>query len=270
MRSLRHQWFIGWLLLALIGSPCPCVGGGSARAASAADSSTELEALQAELERIKTTLVRIQQELALIRQLLSPRAAQPTAPASNVAAVRIAGKPMLGHKNAPVTLIEFSDYQCPYCARFAQTTLPALKAEYIDTGKVRYVFRDFPMDSLHPHARKAAEAAHCAGEQGQYWKMHDLLFHNQQALQVDQLKSAARRLGIDPARFDACLEKSQYADKVQQDVEEGTAAGVRGTPGFVLGKTRADDTVEGEFIRGAQPLTTFRQAIERLLEEKDQ
>jgi predicted DsbA family dithiol-disulfide isomerase len=94
--------------------------------------------------------------------------------------------------------------------------------------------------------------------------------NNQQALQVDQLKSAARRLGIDPARFDACLEKGQYAAKVQQDVEEGTSAGVRGTPGFVLGKTRADDTVEGEFIRGAQPLTIFRQAIERLLEEKDQ
>jgi protein-disulfide isomerase len=270
MRSLRHQWVVGWLLLALIGSPGLYGWGPSARAEPASASDAAPGALQSELEGIKTALERIQKELELIRQLLAPRAARPAAPARTVAGVRLAGNPMLGQKDAPVTLIEFSDYQCPYCARFAQTTLLALKAEYIDTGKVRYVFRDFPLDRLHPHARKAAEAAHCAWEQGRYWEMHDLLFHNQQALQVDQLKGTARQLGLDPARFDACLERGKYAAEVQQDVEEGTAVGVRGTPGFVLGKTRAEDTIEGLFISGAQPLTTFRQAIERLLEEQAQ
>jgi protein-disulfide isomerase len=106
-----------------------------------------------------------------------------------MAMVSLSGHPMLGHTGAPLTPIEFSDYQCPYCRRFFGTTLAALKAEYIDTGKLRYVFRNFPIDRIHPFARKAAEAAHCAGDQGQYWEMHDRLFHNPKALQVEQLRT---------------------------------------------------------------------------------
>ena len=103
-----------------------------------------------------------------------------------------------------------------------------LKAEYIDTGRLRYVFRDFPLDRIHPQARKAAEAAHCAGEQGKYWEMHDLLFHNETTLQPERLHAYARRLGLDAAAFDHCLVEGRYATKVQQDVEEGTVAGIRG------------------------------------------
>jgi protein-disulfide isomerase len=271
MRLMQGQGVIGWLPLALIGGSClGVVAGSSARAESATAPSDELEALQAEVKRINTTLDRMQQELTLIRQLLTQSAARPAPPAREIVDVRLADNPMVGHKDAPITLIEFSDYQCPYCARFAQTTLPALKAEYIDAGKVRYVFRDFPMDRMHPHARKAAEAAHCAGEQGQYWAMHDVLFQNQKLLEVEQLKMHARNLGIDGTAFDSCLEQGKYAAEVQKDLTDGMSAGVRGTPAFFVGRTGPDDMIHGISISGAQPITAFRQTIERLLQEKQQ
>jgi protein-disulfide isomerase len=223
--------------------------------------------LTEDIARIKAELAEIKKELQLLRQFLVQRLAQPTQSAPTVATVRLAGNPMLGKPDAPLTLIEFSDYQCPFCRRYFQTTLPALKTEYIDTGKVRYVFRDFPLDRIHPQARKAAEAAHCAGDQGKYWEMHDLLFQDQQALDLDQLKKYARDLQLDPTAFDTCLEQGKYTAEVQQDYDEGVAAGVRGTPGFFLGKTGADDTIRGTLITGAQPLSVFRQAIEGLLRD---
>jgi protein-disulfide isomerase len=182
--------------------------------------------------------------------------------------VSMANHPMLGAPEAPLTLIEFSDYQCPFCRRFADTTLPVLKRDYIETGKLRYVFRDFPLDRLHPQARKIVEAAHCAGDQGKYWAMHDLLFQQQQALQVDRLKGYARQLGLNARAFEACLDQGKYATKVQQDLDAGAAAGVQGTPGFILGKTQPDGSIQGIAIKGAQPLAAFQQAIEHLLGEK--
>jgi len=239
-----------------------------ASAEPASTPASELEVLKDELAQIKTTLVGIKKELEQLRQLLSPRAAQPTRPTDALATVALAGNAMLGNPEAPLTLIEFSDYQCPFCARFHQNTLAALKAEYIDTGKLRYVFRDFPLDHIHPKARKAAEAARCAGEQGRYWAMHDVLFQHQQALEVEQLQAYGRDLGLEALPFETCVAQGRYAAAVQQDVEAGMAAGVRATPSFVLGNTRPDDTIQGLAIKGAQPLATFRQAIERLLAER--
>ena len=159
------------------------------------------------------------------------------------------------------------EYQCPYCKRFFQNTLPTLKSEYIETGKVRYVYRDFPVDRTHPHARKAAEAAQCAGEQDKYWEMHDVLFQNQPALDVEKLKAYARTLQLDSTAFDACLEQGKYAAEVRKDCEDGVAPGVSGTLGFFLGKTGPDDTIQGTLIIGARPFPVFRQAIADLLEE---
>ena len=174
--------------------------------------------------------------------------------------------PFLGRADAPVTLVEFSDYQCPFCQRFFATTLPTLKRDYIDTGKLRYVFRDFPLD-VHAQARKAAEAAHCAGEQGKYWEMHDALFRNQSALTPARLAEYARALGLDGSRFDQCLTSGRHTARIQRGLADGAAAGVQGTPGFVVGKTQPGDSVEGTSIRGAQPLETFRRIIEQLLAE---
>ena len=226
-----------------------------------------MEALRGDLEKIKIELGAIREELKLIRQQLLQGRPQPTRPASAVTSVSIAGNLILGKKDAPVTVIEFSDYQCPFCKRFFETTLPTLKAEYIETGKVRYVFRDFPLDQIHPQARKAAEAAHCAGDQGKYWEMHDLLFQNQQTLQIESLKAYARGLRLDSTVFDACLGQGKYAVEVQKDFEDGVAGGVRGTPSFFIGKTRPDDTIQGTFLTGALPTPVFRQAIDNALRE---
>src|SRR5262249_37152427 len=139
---------------------------------------------------------------------------------------------------------------------------------YVDSGKVRYVFRDFPIDGFHPLARKAAEAARCAGDQGKYWEMHDLLFQSQEALAPEELPRHASRLGLDAAAFDACLTNGKHSGAVQQIFTDRTAIGVLGRPSFVLGRTRPDDKVEGVLVVGARPLAEFRQEIERLLSEK--
>jgi protein-disulfide isomerase len=230
-----------------------------------------LAALRSDLERVKSELEGVRNELRQLREVILQWRAQPQPgqpPVRVVAKVALGDNPTLGTKDAPVTLIEFSDYQCPFCRQFFETTLPTLKQEYIEAGKLRYVFRDFPIEQIHPLARTAAEAARCAGDQGKYWEMHDLLFRNQQALQSEQLKAHAGRLQLDEKAFGACLEGGKHRTLVQQNYDEGISAGVRGTPSFLLGKTHSDGTIEGLLITGARPLNEFRQEIERLLTEK--
>jgi protein-disulfide isomerase len=164
------------------------------------------------------------------------------------------GAPALGPENAPITLVEFSDFQCPYCARFAPT-LHQLKASHGD--KVRIVYRQYPLTSIHPEAVKAAEASLCAHEQGKFWEMHDVLFEAPDQLQVAQLKQKAGRLGLDQRRFDTCLDSGQYGPVVEKDLKEGQRAGVNGTPAlFVNGVP-----IPG----GAVPYETVVQAIEKEL-----
>jgi protein-disulfide isomerase len=226
---------------------------------------TELAAVRADLARIQTDLTNVKSQLAQVLRLMSQRQASGTVATTGPVRASVAGAPTLGRADAPVTVVEFSDYQCPFCGRFFATVLPALKSEYMDAGKVRYVFRDYPLDQLHPLARKAAEAAHCAGEQGRYWEMHDALFQNQRSLSPPQLGEHARALGLDSARFEECLSSGRYAAQIERGLADGAAAGVQGTPGFVIGRTKAGDVVEGTPVRGAQPLETFRQIIDRAL-----
>lgn len=160
--------------------------------------------------------------------------------------------PSKGSDNAPVTIIEFSDYQCPYCARFWRDTLPQIEEEYIETGKVKFVYRDFPL-GFHQYAQKAAEAAECADEQGNYWDYHDKLFENQNALDTASLKQYAKDLGLDTAKFNDCLDSGKYASEVQKDFEDGQAAGVTGTPAFFI---------NGQSVVGAQPFSAFKQVID--------
>jgi protein-disulfide isomerase len=159
---------------------------------------------------------------------------------------------VLGKEDAPVTIIEFSDYQCPFCGRHFTQTYPQLKKDYVDTGKIKIVFRDFPLNSIHPQAQKAAEAAECAGEQGKYWEMHDKLFENQGALDVASLKSYAQTLGLNTADFNSCLDSGKMASEVAKDLSDGQSYGVQGTPAFF---------VEGKLISGAQPYSVFQQEL---------
>jgi protein-disulfide isomerase len=240
----------------------------SASAQAPQETPRDLTEIKADLERIKADLEAVKSQLGQVLRLLSPRPVQGGGAPSGPVRTSVADAPMLGRPDAPVTLVEFSDYQCPFCQRFFATTLPALKRDYVDTGKVRYVFRDFPLDQIHPLARKAAEAAHCAGEQGKYWEMHDVLFQNQRALAPLQLAEHARTVGVDGAKFEECLASGRQAARVERGLTDGAAVGVQGTPTFVVGKTKAGDVVEGTPIRGAQPLETFRRIIDQALAEQ--
>ena len=157
-----------------------------------------------------------------------------------------------GDKNAPVTIVEFSDYECPFCVRFYSQTLNQIDEQYIKTGKVRLVYRDYPL-SIHANAPKAGEAAECAGEQDKYYEMHDLLFENGVSGGVDSYKTFAGQIGLDQAKFDECLDSGAMASEVQKDFADGSAYGVQGTPAFF---------VNGKLISGAQPFPVFQQAIE--------
>ncbi len=164
--------------------------------------------------------------------------------------------PVKGSPDAPVTIVEFSEFQCPYCGYYVREVFPKIDEAYIKTGKVKYVFRDFPLLSIHPNAQKAAEAAGCAGQQGKFWEYHDVLFAHQDALDVPSLKQYAADLGLDTAQFDACLDSGAMADEVAKDLADGQQHGVSGTPAFF---------VNGIKLTGAQPFEAFQDLIDEEL-----
>jgi protein-disulfide isomerase len=164
--------------------------------------------------------------------------------------------PSLGSASAPVTLVEFSDFQCPYC-RQAAPTLKQLREKYGD--KLRIVWKDFPLTQIHPQAFKAGEAGHCAAEQGKFWEYHDRLFANQQALQPADLKKYAADTGMDAAKFDACLDSSKYGDRVREGVAQGSRLGVNSTPTMY---------VNGRLVSGAQPYEVIAGVIDEELSRR--
>lgn len=168
----------------------------------------------------------------------------------------------LGDKDAPVVMIEFSDFQCPFCRSFWSDTLPLIKSEYIDTGKVRFVYRDFPL-SFHSGAMPAAQATECAREQDKFWEMHDKIFIEQDKqgggtiqFGANDLKKWAGEIGLNVSEFNSCLDSQKYLNEVNNDLKDGQAAGVSGTPGFFI---------NGRLVVGAQPFSVFQSLIEEEL-----
>jgi protein-disulfide isomerase len=225
---------------------------------------TKSGALDADIQELKKGQAEIKKELEEIRKLLTPPPPAPTA--EKLAAVVAIGTNMTrGRNDAPITMIEFSDYQCPFCKRHIDQTVPGLVKDYVDAGKVRYAFRDFPLSQIHPLAAKAAEAARCAGEQGKYWEMHDRLFAKQNELEAEKLPAHAQAIGLDATKFRECLDQSRYADAVKKDLDAGTEIGVRGTPAIVIGLTDGENAKSAVLIRGAHPIATFKTEIDKLL-----
>jgi protein-disulfide isomerase len=163
--------------------------------------------------------------------------------------------PVRGNAAAPITIVEFSDYQCPYCARVTPT-LARVRETYGD--KVKIIYKDYPLPN-HPQAQKAAEAARCAGEQKKYWEMHDAMFANQQALQVPGLKQTARAIGLDGTAFDQCLDSGKWEATVRQGAELGEKMGVNSTPTLY---------VNGRPVVGAMPFESFKAIIDEELQKK--
>jgi protein-disulfide isomerase len=203
-------------------------------------------------------------ELRLIRQLLERQAqadAKPPEPAH--ARINLEGSEVLGSKTAPVTIVEFTDYQCPFCQRFHVTVFGDLKKQYIDTGKVRFYSRDLPLDVIHPNAHRAAEAARCAADQHQSWALRDAMGAHPNELDMDNLVADAKGLKMDVPQFRACVEGHKYKDAVDGDVLEARRIGADGTPAFVIGKSTPEG-VDGELMVGAQPLIEFERRLNAL------
>jgi len=217
----------------------------------------------------------ILKELRAIRQGIDAlqRPAQPSAPppAPSEQHVRLSRPTVeyaLGRADAPVTIVEFTDLQCPFCSRFATTTFDQLKKAYIDTGKARFITRDFPLTSIHPLAQRAAVASRCAGEQNKFWEMRSYLVRNAANLSPQFILAAAGEVKLDTGPFEKCLDSGRFDGVIQKDISDATAAGVTGTPTFVIGRAPSSSgTVEGSMLIGAQPFEAFDRKLQQVLAE---
>lgn len=191
-------------------------------------------------------------------QVARPRPPLPVEPIS------LDGATLKGDRHAKVAVIEFSDFQCPFCGRFARDILPALEEKYVRPGKVLVAFRHLPLP-IHTMAQKAGEAAECAGQQGRFWDMHDKLFLDPRQLGDENLREQAAALGLNTKQFDVCL-AGETAAKVRTDAESGRLLAITGTPAFLVGTVQTDGRVKvTERLSGAQPVTVFESVIDRVL-----
>jgi protein-disulfide isomerase len=225
--------------------------------------SDEIAALKRELEKMRAQQDALKADVEAIKSLLEALTGRPLGASIVNASLAIAGEPSKGSKAAKVTMVEISDYHCPYCRRHMQQTQPQLDAEYISTGKLQYVFVDYPIEQLHPEAYKAHEAANCAGDQGKYWEMHNQLFASP-TREVAELEKQASGLGLDAGKFKACLEGGKYAKPVRESVARMQELGVDSTPTFLIGLTPAGNQPFKviKVLRGAMPFAQFKSIID--------
>jgi protein-disulfide isomerase len=168
--------------------------------------------------------------------------------------------PQKGSSSAEITIVEFSDFECPFCGKFVSETLPQIEEQYVDTGKVKLVYRDFPL-SFHENAQKTAEAAECADDQGKFWEYHDIIFENQNSLGTSDLEQYAADLGLNTEEFNSCLSSNKHSDEVLKDSQDGQNYGVTGTPTFFILDENGDVV---EKIVGAQPFSVFQEIIDSM------
>lgn len=234
----------------------------------------ELAALKRDIAAMKEQQAQMQRDLDAIKSFLQQVAgggrAQPGPEMPGVigAMVPTDGEPSLGSPAAKVTIMEVSDYHCPFCRRQTQQTFPQINEEFIKVGRARYVFVDYPIAQLHPHAARAHEAAACAGDQGKYWQMHQSLFAAAPANDDATLLSQAQGIGVDASAFSSCLKSGRHAASVQASVTRMEQLGIGGTPMTLLGYTPAPGQPMKvvKFVYGARPYADFKSAIESLLQ----
>ena len=196
---------------------------------------------------------------ALATAAFAASAQSPEPPAK----IAVSGPFVLGAADAPVTLVEFSDYECSFCQRFHTQNFERLKREFVDTGKVRYVVRDFPLP-MHRYAVAAARAARCAAEDNRFWEMRHALLSSEGTLNTDVIVEQGERVGLDATKLRGCLTTNRFDAAIRRDIAEARAAGISLTPSFVLGRSKGD-TVEGAKLEGAQDYEYFEERIRALL-----
>jgi protein-disulfide isomerase len=207
-----------------------------------------------EYEKRLTILVSVMLIITVLNLFISYAPSQQIIQKPQPARVQVSDvdAPTTGLKNAPVTIIEFSDFECSYCEKFYTQTLPLIQKNYITTGKLRFVYRDFPI-AFHQYAYKAAEAAKCAQEQGKFWEYHDLLFNNQNSLDNSSFIQFAQELRLNETAFNDCLDSGRMNARVQNDINDGSKYGITGTPTFYI---------NGIELAGAQPYSVFEKIID--------
>lgn len=212
----------------------------------------------------------ILEELRAIRQTLErqqapvPRQAQPPAD-QKVNITFVPGGYSIGRADAPVVMVEYADYQCTFCRRYHQTTFDQIRGNYVDTGRVRYVSRDFPL-AFHANAQHAARAARCAGEQDRFWELRHAMIVNANQLTTENILAYAGDLKLNMDPFRDCLASARHRAEVDRDLAEGAAAGVSGTPTFVLGRLN-NGRLEGIRVVGAQPYQSFASKLDEMLKQ---
>ena len=222
--------------------------------------------LQKQINQLNETNKAILKELQEIRKVLESQrtAPQPAPVADTLPAepVDVTRDHFRGAANAKVAVIEYSDFQCPFCSRYEKETYPQINKDYVDTGKLKYVWRDLPLD-MHPNAMKAAVAANCAGVQGKFWEMHDRLFENQQALAAEDLAKHAEALGLNVGQFQTCLNGDRFDADIKTDMAEAAKAQINGTPSFLIGVVQPNGSVKIlKKLVGARPYSDFKAAID--------
>src|SRR5712691_4113453 len=229
---------------------------------------TDVRALQAEQQQIITRLDELKQLLQVNGRPANSAVLPSTQPPSTL---DIHGESFRGDGGARVAIIEYADFECPYCGQHARQVYPQIVESYIKTGKVKYFYRDLPLP-MHPHAMSAARAGRCAGEQGKYWEIHDNLFANQTALGLKDISDRAQALGIDVEKLSDCLSSDKYTDEIRKSVSEAQKLGIDGTPTFFIGViVENGDVVKIEkAIKGASPFEVFKTSLDALLSSNGQ
>jgi protein-disulfide isomerase len=202
-------------------------------------------------------------ELRQIRQLLEKQQVKPAGQQEDqptrAKITDLSAVSMIGSKDAPLTIVEYTDYQCPFCQRFHLTAYPEIKKNYIDTGKARFYSKDLPLD-FHPNAMRAAQAAHCAGEQGKFWQLRDTMGANPDKLDMGHILGFAADLKLDTQKMQECINSDKYKQRVESDVAEAMRIGANGTPAFIIGKS-VGNGVDGELVVGAMPYSQFDKTL---------
>ena len=236
---------------------------------NAAPGRNDTEALRKEIETLKAQQAEIQKSLDEVREFLkAATGGRFGAPSLVNTTFDVTGMPANGKANAPLTLIEISDYHCPYCRRHVQQTQPRIYSELVNTGKLRHVFVHYPIAQLHPDAYRSHEAAACANDQGKFWDLHAKLFETPLKT-FEQLSAVARDAGLDATAFRTCVESGKHAREVQASVERISKLNVTGTPMFLLGRSSGGSTITvAKVIEGAQPYEAFRMAVDETLAGK--
>ena len=237
---------------------------------SSAQAPRDAESLRKEIEALKASQAEMQKSLDEVREFLrAVSGGRFGGPSLVGSSVDIAGAPSNGPARAPITLVEISDYHCPFCRRHVQQTQPQLYSEYVQTGKVRHVFLHYPIDQLHPDAYRSHEAASCAADQGKFWELHTKLFEAP-ARTIDDLVKLAPAAGLDVTAFQACLERGAHSKAVKESVARIQKLGINGTPAFLIGKTPpgGEPMKVTKVLEGALPFGSFKEALDQALAAK--